>query len=435
MAVHAVTDRQQGTPSARRESAKSRFPTRRAMPPRAALTSLDSMQLSRRHPFALWVGALVLALMVREERALADPASSSTAVGGVFATNMSAIGPRVMCPVEPSVWVDGTSERLRAVLLAGESSSCRVQSPSNRFEVKVSVNGRRPSPPPTRATLHELTYRVRSGDSWKEVARLHGVDPVQLREWNPAARGGMTPGVELSVWVGEKFEREPLTGLGHDRDPSGLNLIQVARNGTSRGYASRGRLQHGVPLPENRRLYTIRRPEFAFGSSHMVWNLQLAIAKFRAASEYAGPLVISDLSRQYGGPLQPHRSHQSGRDVDIWLPLNRQALAARGRGEGADSANVWELSARNAHEIDWDASFALVQALVRTGEVRYIFLSRSRQRHLYRAARGADIPESVLADVIEYPERASCAIVRDAPQHHRHIHVRFRCAPDEVDCL
>jgi murein endopeptidase len=168
-----------------------------------------------------------------------------------------------------------------------------------------------------------------------------------------------------------------------------------------------------------------------------VLNLQLALAKFRHHSGYAGPLIVSDMSTYRGRAFGSHDSHQSGRDVDVWLPLRMQPDGATVRGvriEADEEPDFRLLSAQRASDVDWPATWELVKALIRTGEVQYIFLSRSRQRHLYRAAKADGHDARALGEVLQYPRRAQTAIVRHAPDHTRHLHVRFRCADHERRC-
>jgi murein endopeptidase len=205
----------------------------------------------------------------------------------------------------------------------------------------------------------------------------------------------------------------------------------------SMGEPQRGRLHASVPLPENPALYVVRRPEYAYGSSHTVFHLQLALAKFREHTPYRGPLIVSDLSKSGGGRLRPHRSHQSGRDVDIWLPLraNKRGVTIRGGSVEAFNPGDFEhfCSTRPGH-IDWDASWQLVKALVRTGQVEGIFLSKSRQRFLRRAALRDGLRGDALDAIIQLRQRTLDAVVRHARGHDKHIHVRFRCADYEASC-
>src|SRR5205085_8741066 len=96
---------------------------------------------------------------------------------------------------------------------------------------------------------------------------------------------------------------------------------------------------------------------------------------FRQKSSFEGQILIEDMSQKDGGRFRPHHSHRSGRDVDIQLPV-RKGLPE-------------DLVPSQVNQVDWDATWALVKGLVATGEVRYIFLCRSRQQELYRAAKRA----------------------------------------------
>ena len=209
-------------------------------------------------------------------------------------------------------------------------------------------------PVPRRCTEH----LVRSGENWRTIASRYGVDEGKLRAWNRADGGGLTAGQILEVWLdGELPPRNP-AGLGLDIDPTGLTLKAVPPLAISVGSPSRGRLLNGAHLPENPDLYSIRRTDYAYGSTHMVTYLQLALAKLRQRSDYAYELIVSDMSRPHGGPFGHHESHRSGRDVDIWLPRTADVEAGKPPG--------------SSHQVDWKATWRLVEALVRTGEVSRI---------------------------------------------------------------
>lgn len=288
---------------------------------------------------------------------------------------------------------------------------------------------------PSRERSQKLDYKVRFGDNWDTIAERHATTREQLRRWNPEVPRSFGAGTTLAIWVAPDFQPVAETPFGLDRDATGLPLVPVAWGGESVGQPARGKLMDGVPLPDNPALYTIRRPEFAFGSTHAVANLQLGLAKFRGLSAYAGPLIVSDMSRLRGRSYGPHDSHQSGRDVDIWLPLKGELWTGRAAPRVEDPDSFLAFAAQRASDIDWDASAELILALIRTGEVQYVFLSRNRQKHLYQVlrARGHSVQE--LGELIQYPRRAQTAIVRHANRHDHHIHVRFRCASYERRCL
>jgi murein endopeptidase len=217
----------------------------------------------------------------------------------------------------------------------------------------------------------------------------------------------------------DPFAPDPADVAPAAKDP--LRIVRVPDTSHSAGTAIRGRLLHGIQLPQNDALYSIRNPEHTWGSSHAIEQLQLAIASFRRSYGFSREIVIEDMSQQRGGRFPPHHSHRSGRDVDVELPLK-------------DGVPVGTIP-RQPSVVNWDATWALVQSFIGTGEVRYIFLSRSRQTELYRAAQRAGASEQELDEYIQYPHDGLNAFVRHSKGHDKHIHVRFKCASNEADCV
>jgi murein endopeptidase/LysM repeat protein len=280
-----------------------------------------------------------------------------------------------------------------------------------------------PAPPRER-----LSYVVRSGDSWAKIARRFGVEQDRLRKrWN-ADQAALKAGDRVTLWI--DAEPEP-PSAGSELGASGGSgsrpkapapaLPSVAATGLSVGSPGRGRLVGGVQIPAQEQLYTLRNVDHSWGSSHAVRSLQRGLADFRQSSGFDRELVVLDMSLQRGGRFRPHHSHTSGRDVDIRLPLRRGIAAGT--------------IPRQSSVVDWDAAWALVHALIRTGEVRYVFLARSRQAPLYKAAVRAGVSADELERLIQYPRRSRIAVVRHSAGHIKHVHVRFKCAPHETECI
>ena len=211
----------------------------------------------------------------------------------------------------------------------------------------------------------------------------------------------------------------------HETEPSKkapppLPIVHVAATSLSSGSTIHGRLLHGMQLPQNEALYSIRNPEHTYASSHAIEQLQLAIANFRRDFGFERELVIEDMSQRTGGKFPPHHSHRSGRDVDVELPLKAEIAVGT--------------IPRDPAVVNWDAAWALVKALIATGEVRYIFLSRTRQDKLYAAAKRAGASEAELEEYIQYPHNGLFALVRHSHGHDKHMHVRFKCASYETSC-
>ncbi len=107
----------------------------------------------------------------------------------------------------------------------------------------------------------------------------------------------------------------------------------VWRDSISLGLPYQGRLIDGVQLPVANPLWTTwdpvfdrvpNRPYRRYGSAKLVRLLQSVAYAYHADHPDAPRLVIGDLSRMGGGPLDQHASHQNGLDVDIYYPRRDQ---------------------------------------------------------------------------------------------------------------
>ena len=208
-------------------------------------------------------------------------------------------------------------------------------------------------------------------------------------------------------------------------EPPALELPGDAR---TRGRPDAGSLEHALQLPPSPD-YTIRCPAHAYASSTTANELMQALTSFRNHSGYRGELVIGDLSLPAGGRYGPHRSHQSGRDVDLWLPI------AGGRYRRGCVRCGTDLCRPEPHEVDWRATWQLVHALASNGRAQDIFLAWELHPQLRRAARALGVPEPELAQAIQHPVRGRAALVKHAAGHTQHLHVRFRCPPDDPGCV
>ncbi len=256
-------------------------------------------------------------------------------------------------------------------------------------------------PPPRQ----KLRVTVGERDGWGALARRYGVAEEQLKRWNPknARRRRLRSGATLVLWLPSGALHYPLPD-----DASAFPEIPKPEHGESVGRPHRGRLRDGTPLPKGP--YTIRFHWQAFGSALTVWNVARVLRAFRSETGFEPELFVGAMSRRTGRRLPPHRSHQSGRDVDIRLPAMPHATGFK----------------LQTDEVDWHAAWALVDAFVRTGDVQVIFLERKLRRRLQRAGMALGADDARVASVM--------AKVRHSPGHTAHIHVRFECAANEAEC-
>ena len=186
-------------------------------------------------------------------------------------------------------------------------------------------------------------------------------------------------------------------------DPKVLGSISVGRTNA-------GALVNGVTMPEGPRWKIVDRGE-TYGTSETVNFVIAAIDKVNEEfPEGTRPLHVGDISRRSGGPLAPHRSHQSGRDVDLgFYYLTEERWYTRGSGANLDLPRTW----------------ALVRAFITETDVELIFLDRRLQRILRAYAESIGEDERWLDDLFEGTNNVLGPLIRHERGHSTHLHVRF----------
>jgi penicillin-insensitive murein DD-endopeptidase len=209
----------------------------------------------------------------------------------------------------------------------------------------------------------------------------------------------------------------------------GPGVPDIARKSRSIGLPFGGRLEHGVLIRETP--FVRHTPEYARdGHFWGTWELVQLLhrAAHRVAQRMPGArLSVGELSKQTGGRIAGHHSHQNGRDVDIAFymtdaagrPFEPWAFAEfdrSGKGRGPNQMLRFD-DARN-----WE----LIQRLVTDGDARvqYIFVSNALKERLLREGERRRTSPSILA-------RARKTLMQPggAHPHANHFHVRIYCSP------
>lgn len=175
------------------------------------------------------------------------------------------------------------------------------------------------------------------------------------------------------------------------------------------GRPYQGRLINGVPFPTQFPGYYLRDQERAYATPEAIATVLDAIDAVRERYPDTCDLFIGDFSREGGGWLNMHRSHQNGRDVDLgmyakgnrpldtFVPMNDEIL---------DAAKTW----------------CFLDSLLRSQHIQYIFLDRriQRQLHEYALSQGVDpvYLEQLFANGRNSP-------LQHVGGHYDHMHVRF----------
>jgi penicillin-insensitive murein endopeptidase len=178
----------------------------------------------------------------------------------------------------------------------------------------------------------------------------------------------------------------------------------------SLGTPDAGALLGSVQMTEGR-LWTIRNPAEAWGTEETLGFIKAAVETVEARRPGSPPLLIGDISAPQGGPLNRHKSHQAGRDVDLgWYFLDGESSELRA---GTDS------------NLDLARNWALLRALATETDVERVFVDRSVQRRLHQYALESGEDPTWLEEIFQCARGRRSALVQHVRRHKTHLHVRF----------
>ncbi|HJL20364.1 MAG TPA: penicillin-insensitive murein endopeptidase [Sandaracinaceae bacterium LLY-WYZ-13_1] len=244
-----------------------------------------------------------------------------------------------------------------------------------------------------------VLHEVSRGETLSAIAQRYGVTVARMRRWNPEVRP--------------------------DRLRVGARLrVRPARRSESVGAAFCGHVVGSVPVGRHP-AYVLRDPERSWATARTVARLRRGFDAVRRAHPRAARVRVHDLSLRGGGPIDDHRSHQSGRDVDITY------FQRRGCGRAG-----CPLERVDPDELDVRRQWTLLRHWLRRGEVEAIFVDYALQAPLYREARRRGATAAQLRAWFQYPRGRwhDGGRIRHFPNHRDHLHVRFACADDEPRC-
>ena len=229
----------------------------------------------------------------------------------------------------------------------------------------------------------------------------------------------------------------PSTSLGSSSSSRGSRGgdRRFSTGTTSVGMANRGRLTSGLRVERSSLIDYVasevhgRSGGNFYGTDEMAGLLERTAATMREFSSGTA-LRIGEISSRHGGPLAGHRSHQSGRDVDIAFYYK----SARGRPAEPDRfVNINRNGKTEDHRggqltLDARASWKLVETLLLDLRVniQFIFVAGWVESRLLDAGRQMSAPD----ELIQHAE----AIMRqpDGHPHANHFHVRIYCDADDL---
>ncbi|XYH94310.1 penicillin-insensitive murein endopeptidase [Sorangium sp. So ce1128] len=229
-------------------------------------------------------------------------------------------------------------------------------------------------------------------------------------------------------------EKDPIKGHRPRAGDAGPRSTEPARTkaaprtpASSVGHPNEGRLEGGVRLDTSRKDLRVVP---AYAHADVRWGLPALVGMIERAARgvarrFPGAMLdVGDLSRQHGGEVHRHNSHESGRDVDLGF----YALDARGKQVHAPfflrfNARLASTNMPGAR-FDLPRNWLLVQHLLTDPRARvsHIFISDPLRSALLAHAKRIGVSRALLV-------RAQLAMMQPtgSEPHDDHMHVRISC--------
>lgn len=246
-----------------------------------------------------------------------------------------------------------------------------------------------------------VTYRISRGGTLLNVANLYKLHHHEVIALNPE----IAPDREL----------EPATEVVVFRD--------LGKPSESIGLPHDGSIMNAVPMVDGpgRKITAERWKTWATRAT--VEQLDRVLRRWTQFEPAAPPVLVGNLSARAGGALEPHKSHQSGRDVD---------LSYITKWNGKEKVSWQRVDASN---LDAELTWRLLKLLTREASVEVIYMDRSLQKLLFEhARRHGTIRGGRLPDWLEVAGSSKAALIRHVAGHRDHFHVRFACPADNRRC-
>lgn len=136
-----------------------------------------------------------------------------------------------------------------------------------------------------------------------------------------------------------------------------------------------------------------------------------------------GDLYIDDIGRPRGGPLPPggHLSHQLGLDVDVALDVSPKSPLGPTARETVELPSMVRADQRGVDPAHWSPGVVTLLHLAATlPGVDRILVGAAIKQELCNTVQG---------------DRSWLRMIRPWYDHAAHMHIHFRCPPDQHECI
>lgn len=200
--------------------------------------------------------------------------------------------------------------------------------------------------------------------------------------------------------------------------------------GGSVGVPHHGVVTGAVALPRKGDGYVLYRDDgVRWGSKRLVDIIQKSAAAVAKSRPGGAPLVVGDLGERFGGETTRHRSHRSGRDVDLLFYVTTpKGVPVRSPGFIAfagDGLGVGE--GKKVLRFDVERNWELVRRLLLDEDIQWVFVARPIEALLIEHAIALGEPMDLLWRAVTVMRQPG-----DSAPHDDHFHVRLACSLDEM---
>jgi penicillin-insensitive murein endopeptidase len=196
------------------------------------------------------------------------------------------------------------------------------------------------------------------------------------------------------------------------------------------GLPHHGVVTEAVALPKKGDGYVLYRDDdVRWGSARLVGVIQRVASAVVSSRPGGAPLVVGDLSKRYGGQTERHRSHRSGRDVDLLFYVTTpRGVPVRSPGFIKFSTDgLGATEGKKVYRFDVERNWELVRTLLSEEDVQWVFVARPVEALLIEHALA-------LGEPLDLVYRAETVMRQpgDGAPHDDHFHVRLACSLDEM---
>lgn len=262
---------------------------------------------------------------------------------------------------------------------------------------------------PTAPVLEDATLTTGAGDADRLGCSPKGCMTAPpsfvVSDAGPQERGGRSFASRAAV----PLANHPLRGKSSHDIARMVKTDLPSLGSMSFGMPTRGGLLNAAAMPEDPR-WTLVDPAHVWGTTETVSYLLTAIDALSKEFPDSHSIFIGDISRQRGGYIKPHLSHQSGKDVDIgyFYTTKDPVWYTRATPYNFDRARTW----------------AFIRAIIAHTDVHLIFVDRRVQRWLRSYAESIGEDPGWLHSIFDGNETHE-SMIRHEPGHDTHFHVRF----------